>query len=347
MGIKDINATVKEISPDAFTKRPLSYFAGTAIAIDANLWMYKAKSSAMKAQLSAIPTVTDPTPLEPIIAIIISNMYGFISQFVKHNITPVWIFDGPVGHPEKIKAARLRRKVEREVKKTNIEDERKRILALSPLERTTAVLFNFRKMLLTDISVGQEEIDSVKHELTSLGVPNFDAPWDAEIFASVLSVERKVVGVWTIDTDTYAAGARLVFTGFSTERSAEGLCVDIVIPAIIHEDMGMTFEQFRDFCIILQCDFNVRIPMFGPKTALKLYRKYNCDLDLMMESEPGYDWSLLNVENCRELLAGPIETEITIENLRIDRRRWAERLEGRDFFMEPPETDPEMIEIEE
>lgn len=348
MGIKDINATVREISPDAFTKVPLANLSGSALAIDANIWMYKFKSSAMKDYLGRISTnPTDPIPLEPIIQTIIAHLYGFMEKLTSFNITPVWIFDGPLGHPEKIKAARMRRKVEREVKKANIEQERLRIIELSPLERTTSVLVNFKKMLLADVSVNQEELDAVKDELMQLGVPCYDAPWDAEIFASVLSLERKVVGVWTVDTDSYAAGARAVFTGFSTEKSELGPCFDAVFPVIIHEDMGMTLEQFRDFCIILQCDFNVRIPKLGPKTALKLYKKYNYDLDLLMESEPLYDWDLLNVQNCRELLAGPCETSVKISDLKIDRCKWREHLEKKELFIEPPSIDPELVEIEE
>lgn len=348
MGIKDINATVKEVSPDAFVKVALSDLAGTAIAIDANIWMYKAKSSAMKDYLGQLSTnPTESIPLEPIVKIIIAQMYGFIGKITSHEITPVWIFDGPMGHPEKIKAARMRRKVERETKKANIEQERQRIIEMSPLERTTSVLFNFKKMLLADVSVCQEELDAVKNELIQLGIPTYDAPWDAEIFASVLSLERKVIGVWTVDTDSYAAGARAVFTGFSTEKSERGLCFDAVFPTIIHEDLGMTLEQFRDFCIMLQCDFNVRIPKLGPKTALKLYKKYNYDLDFLMESEPSYDWELLNVQNCRELLAGPCETSITISELRIDPCKWRETIEKKDFFIEPPSIYPKMIEIEE
>lgn len=346
MGIKDLTKFLEEkkLDKDAKVLVPLKDLSGYAIAIDANVWMYRAESGAMKSYLSSVfVDVTDLIPIEPIIRVIISQMYGLLEKFILYNITPVWIFDGPA-HPEKEKAAKMRRKIEKISKKENIEAERKRIIEMSPLERTTDVIANFKKMLLQNIRVGGEEIDAVFGELTSLGIPCFIAPYDSEILCSALSREKKVIGVFSNDSDCYASGARAIFKSFSAQPTEDGLCFETIIPSVIHENMGMDLRQFRDFCIMLQCDFNVRIPGLGPVNAYRLLQRYGNDLDALMEAEPHRDWELLNVHNSRELLHGPSETCIDMSELFIDRQKWNSVIETKDFFLAPPETDPILVE---
>ncbi len=349
MGIEGLKPYLKTHSKDAFQTVPLSNLGGYAIAIDGNGWMYKAKSFALKVYLQSVfVDVTAPIPQELIIKYIINNFYGFIGKLTSHNITPVWIFDGPAAHPAKEAAARLRRKVHKEDRKVKIEEERLAIMEMSALERTPDIINKFKNLLIGHVTVNQSEIDAVMNEANELGLPLFEAPYDAEILASALSVENKVIGVWAKDTDCIAAGARVVFDGFSKELSEDGVIVDAIIPYIVYEDLEMTLDQFRDFCIACQCDFNVRIKGLGPAKMRKLLLKYANDLDLLMESEPKHDWSLLNVEISRELLTGPNETCINIEDLAIDRKKWTLKMETNDVSFVPlPETDPIMVEIME
>lgn len=347
MGIEGLKPFLKKESKDAFDTIPLSNLSGYAIAIDGNGWMYKAKSFALKVYLQSVfIDVTAPIPQEPIIKYIINNFYGFIGKLTSHNITPVWIFDGPAAHPAKEAAARMRRKVYKEDRKVKIEDERLAIMEMSPLERTPEVINHFKNSLIGYVTVNQSEITAVMNEVDELGLPLFEAPYDAEILASAMSVERLVIGVWAKDTDCIAAGARVVFDGFSKEPSEDGVQVDIIVPYIAYEDLQMTPDQFRDFCIACQCDFNVRIKGLGPVKMRKLLLKYDNDLDLLMKSEPKHDWSLLNVEISRELLTGPNETCISIDDLAINRKKWLQKMETNDVSFVPlPETDPIMVEI--
>ena len=72
MGIKHLNALLREVVPSAITEIAMSELKGKKIAIDASIYMYR--------------FLADDALLE--------NIYLMISLFRKHQIIPVFIFDG-------------------------------------------------------------------------------------------------------------------------------------------------------------------------------------------------------------------------------------------------------------
>lgn len=340
MGISDINSTLKKVAPDAFMEVPLANFSGYAIAIDANLWLFKAKSAATK---DAVKTSSDPLkPLDSKMMIenIKYQFHGFVFKLCSEGITPVWVFDGAT-HQAKI--ACQKRKAIRDAKKIDIESERKRIEQLSLLERTSEIP-GFVKKLISSCAPTRDEGLALRAEAESLGVPVLQAPHDAEIYASALSRSRLVAGVWTTDTDTYAAGALLTITGFSEEYYAEGVHVKVVVNAIITDTLGITREELRDLCIMHECDFNKRIPKLGPVTILKMLERYEWNLDRFIEAEPDRDWDCLNLKECREIFDGPDVSGVQISDLVIDRSKWHNVMRSKTYDLEiPPE--PRLVEL--
>lgn len=339
MGIKDINATLKKYIPDAFMSIPLSKFSGKAIGIDASLWMFKAKSSAMKDVLRGMPDQLQPLDEDLLVKSMIHQFYGLTFKICSCGVTPVWIFDGTT-HPAKI--ACDRRKKTRVIKKANIADERERLLAMDPLSRK-GEMDKFVKSLLGNFCFTTKESDALKKEIQSLGLPMFIAPHDAEIFAAALSAKNLLIGVWTTDTDTYAAGSLTTITGFSKGYSKEGLMVDIVLLSMILDRFGITQSQFVDFCVMHECDFNQRIPGLGPVNIMKKLDEYDWDLDTFISSEPNRDWDLINIDECRSIFAGPDVSKISISDIRIDSHKWATHMRSKTFDIEIPKTP---IEVE-
>lgn len=346
MGITGINNTLKGdekkpgLCPEAFTEIELSRFSGYAIGIDSSLWLFKAKSAALKDYYKSMLDPLDPINEETIIDNIVKQFYGFVFKLCNAGITPVWIFDGKT-HPAKI--ACDARKAKRDVRKVDIEAERSRIRELSILERAHEIP-NFVKKLLSCICITKKEIEAVKAEAEALGLPSFTAPHDGEIFASALSRQRLLIGVWTTDTDTYACGALLTFKGFSSGSYLEGTKVDVFVPAVVLDSLSITQEQFRDLCIMHECDFNKRIPGFGPASIVRALEKNSWDLDQVRSSDPTKDWESLNLEECREIFNGPCVDEYNIEMMKIDRYKWEAKLRTKLFEIEYPPT-PMMVEL--
>lgn len=340
MGIRDVNKTLKTLIPDAFMEIPMSNFRGKAIAIDASLYMFKSKSSALKDVLSITKDPLKALDSKLLIESMIKQFYGFTYKICNFGITPVWIFDGKT-HPAKL--ATDRRKKIKTNKKVTLEEERVRLEAMDPLERIVEI-DKFIKGVLSCLSFTKEEESTLKNEIKELGLPCFDAPHDAEIFASAMSKRKLILGVWTTDTDTYAAGSLSTMTGFSQGYFKEGPKVEIVVPSIILEELSITQEQFRDFCILHECDFNQRIPGMGPAKILKKMDEYDWNLDKFREAEPGLDWEILNIDECRAIFDGPDVSHIKISDLAIDRVKWSEKMRTKTFEMELP-PDPELVEV--
>lgn len=333
MGIKDINKNLQKLCPEAFKSIPLESLRGKAIGIDASLWLFRSKSSAMKDALRMIEDPLEALDSGLITENLIKQMYGFVYKLMMAGITPVWIFDGP-SHPAKL--AVQKRKTCREKIKTSIDEERSRIGSLDILSRKKEYP-EFVRLLLTNIFFTKNEEQSLYDEIHSLGLPIFRAPHDGEIFASVLSRRGLLYGVWTTDTDTYAVGAYATLSNFSKGYSSEGTKVDAVIPSVIIEKLGITHSQFVDFCILHECDFNLRIPKLGPVGILKKMETYNWDLDLFKEKEPSLPWEMVNIELCREIFKGPDTSEISADDLKIDGKKWTEKIKTLAFTMPLPD----------
>lgn len=133
-------------------------------------------------------------------------------------------------------------------------------------------------------------------------------------------------------------------TGFSQGYFKEGTKVEIFVPSIVLDELKITQEQFRDFCILHECDFNQRIPKFGPASILKKMVQYEWDLDKFREAEPGLDWDILNIDECRTIFDGPDVSHITISDLKIDRVKWLEKMRTKTFDMELS-PDPEEVDV--
>jgi 5'-3' exonuclease len=337
MGIKDINVALRKYTPEAFMSVPISQFSGKAIGIDASLWMFKAKSSALKDIVRSMKDPLQDIDQNVIIKSMISQFYGFMSKICNVNITPVWIFDGKT-HPAKIAVERRKK-----AKKISIQDERERLRKMDLLERKPEI-DKFINSLLNCFCFTQAEEDSIKMEIQNLGMPMFIAPYDAEIFASKLSKNKLIIGVWTTDTDTYASGSMITFLGFSNGSSSRKIMVDIVLVSTILYSLDITQDQFRDFCILHECDFNIRIPGMGPITIKKKMDMYKWDLDCFMKSEPEKEWRLLNVQECRKIFDGPDVEDITIKDMYIDRKKWKDHMMTKTFNIQIPDN-PKIVRL--
>ena len=132
MGIKDINKSLRKYAPNAFVKFPLNKAYGNAIGIDANGWLFKTKSAAMKDVLRITHDPLQALDEQKLIESMIQIFYKFIYNLCQNGITPVWIFDGEK-HPCKL--AVERRRIKKDSLRLDMETERKRLLEMDPLSR--------------------------------------------------------------------------------------------------------------------------------------------------------------------------------------------------------------------
>jgi len=77
-----------------------------------------------------------------------------------------------------------------------------------------------------------------------------------------------VNGVISEDIDTLVFGAERIIKRFNREQIASEIALSEILTAL-----GLSYEQFIDFCILCGCDYTGKINGIGPVKALKLIKE--------------------------------------------------------------------------
>ncbi len=267
---------------------------------------------------------------------VFNRVNGFVWEMIYHGITPVFIYDGPAIH-EKNSYARERRKQARVAAQDRIAALKKQILDTPLLERSGRDFTDLRKFLSAapPIKPYKDFPQFFTHLAGNLGVPCLEAPNEAEKFCAYLASAGIAVASYTTDTDSYVFGAPIVLSAIDQETKSDNynqqleaaaaetaetgdpvhvakkecsthFCA-VVTPMIINR-LKLTQRQFVDFCIMLGCDFNSRVPGVGPKRSWKLLNEVleSCGgsdrvIEKVAEANPKFEWGVLAAERCREI----------------------------------------------
>ncbi len=77
-----------------------------------------------------------------------------------------------------------------------------------------------------------------------------------------------VNGVISEDIDTLVFGADRIIKRFNREHIANEIALSEVLSGL-----GLSYDQFIDFCILCGCDYTAKINGIGPVKALKLIKQ--------------------------------------------------------------------------
>jgi flap endonuclease-1 len=246
------------------TKVDFQNIAGKSIAIDAYNALY---------QFLAIIRQPDGTPLKDYSGRITSHLSGLFyrtANLVEMGIKVAYVFDGV---PPTLKEVEIKRrarikadalvKYEAAIKDGKIEQARS-------YAQMTSKLKDYMP-------------DDSKRLLTELGVPWIQAPSEGEAQAAYLTQKADADYCASQDYDSLLFGAmsliRNVTISGRRKVPRKNIYVEVV-PEIIKLDhvlkeLDITREQLIDVAILVGTDFNPDgVKGIGPKTALKLIKKY-------------------------------------------------------------------------
>ena len=278
MGIKDFYKAVELLcGGNVIETHHISDFAGYKVAIDISVFLYK--------------TIRSAGPVRWIDSFLI-----FLCLLKRNNIIPVAIFDGPNPPPEKkaeqerrraenekviakLKVARkIYQKIKDEIAKGNDDlDEDLQIQARGILEskgrkKISTVIYSdardvaaamkeaIEKYEVQTLPITDDYKKKAKEALEIMGIAQFQADGEAEALCSALCVKGLVDAVMSEDTDTLAYGTPLLLAKIDLKKHevvAVQLC-DIL------KHSGLNYEEFRDFTILLQNDYNRRVKGYPP-----------------------------------------------------------------------------------
>lgn len=297
----------------AFRTVPLLTFANHRIPIDASGWSFTYFAPQWK---EVVMKSINPIDEDPDMAIAWKatkeKFLGFILDYLKCGITPVFIFDGEE-IPDKVETKKKRAEKN---KKTKDEANalREELRGVPSLLRQPQAVQKYKEKLCWSLPLRNNNIEELKSMCDGIGIPWLVAPNEGEAYASHLAMEGLGIAIWSNDSDPHAIGCPITIQGF--EAGSRGQNVEVVLVPPILRGLNMSQDIFRDLCIMGGCDFNTNITRVAIATALKKLRQYGSVEDYLRYN-PQVDGSVLNLDNCRKYL-GYKPTGISHEDTRLN-----------------------------
>jgi len=274
----------------------LEALSGKKVAVDAFNTLY---------QFLSIIRQPDGTPLMDSKGRVTSHLSGLFYRNINllmTGIKPVYVFDGE--SPE-LKQDEIERR--REIRETAREEWK--------LAKEEGRIEEARKAAQASSRLTDSMVQESKELLTALGIPVYQAPSEGEALAAQMARQKQVWGSASQDNDSLLYNCPRMIRNLSItgrRRIARSKRYKTINPEVIDLDMNLRLlkisrEQLIDIAILVGTDYNDKVPGIGPKTALKLVRKYG-DLE-KASKEKGFELDF-PYERIREIFLDPPEVDI-------------------------------------
>tara|TARA_B100001094_G_scaffold333226_1_gene409640 strand:+ start:5423 stop:6415 length:993 start_codon:yes stop_codon:yes gene_type:complete len=250
MGIKSLTKTIQREAPSSIVNENLYKLSGKRIAVDASLIIYQQLLNNSRGKLFKTT--------EGKITNHITGLFYKIMNYISLNITLIFIFDGkpPDNKQECIKERREKSEKAKELCITATTQEEK------------------HKYEKASIRVTKEMINDVKQLLTLMGVSYIHPNGEGEAYASELCRIGYVDYVLSEDMDSLVYGCPKLIRKCVDKTMKRKDIISIFHYDQMIKDIGLTKDQFIEFCILCGCDYCQSPSKIGPITALKLIKQY-------------------------------------------------------------------------
>lgn len=249
MGIKGLNRFLRNTCEKNIYQVSLWELHGKTIAIDTSIYLYKYKGEGSE---------------------LIDGFYHMISLFKFHGIIPLFVFDGkPPSEKNKIIEKRRYEKKNAELKYNRLKESNR--------DNNTYQLTQLRKQFTR---ISSQDICDVKHLLRLMGVSYYECTGESDAVCVKLVETNIAYACLSEDMDMFVYGCNKVLRYLSLLNST----VVVYDFKGILETLHITFQEFREICVISGTDYNA-----GPENiinlqkALILFMKYKTG-----ESNGGY-----------------------------------------------------------
>jgi 5'-3' exonuclease len=312
MGIKSLSKFLHDNFPELFEQVHISEYAYERVCVDISLYLCNYKALYGDEWLGAFVKL--------------------ITSLRQNNVHCVFVYD--TGSPpekavEKEERQEKRRKVEERVSALEeaiekyytekivepilLEFQEQRGLENVRMLKQGQVSVNInaienavKKMRKQLFNITQKDFETTRELFDIMRVPYYNAPLEAETMGADLCKRGMVHAVLTEDTDVLAYGAPVFLTKYNV---MSGTCFRVKYQDLLKR-MGLTPEQFLDFCIMCGTDYNKNIFRVGPAKAYKLIQEYGNIEDIALNTS--LDISVLNHVRTRELFTDYEQAQIKI-----------------------------------
>ena len=264
MGIKSINKLLKTKCPNAICKTNISQFANQTIFVDTSIFMYKYKYAGD----------------------IISNFIRMINKLLSHNIIPIFIFDGK---PKENKIIMKERKEKREKAKLKLQGLEEQLINKASEYNITIVdklpenielaevpepikkiIEDIERTERQNIRVTYKDFQDLKTLLTTMNITYVQADCESDLMIPYIIDKYKYKPLClSDDTDFLVHNINLI----SKFDNRTGI-IDYTDIEKVKTDLGLTYNEFVDMCILMGCDYCTSPKGVGPMTSYKIIKKY-------------------------------------------------------------------------
>lgn len=190
--------------------------------------------------------------------IIFSHLLGLLQRTVKlleHGIKPVWVFDGKP-------------------------PEEKHRVSPDNCPEVTRIVSTKTTTKYGTVTLTMDMIEEMKKLLDFLGVPYVQAASEAESQCAALCKENKADYIVSEDMDSLAFGGKSLIRGMCNKENQLYQQIDLQKSL---DNLGLTYDQFVDMCVLCGCDYSEKIDGIGPCKAYRLIKKLG-DLESVAKS---------------------------------------------------------------
>jgi len=307
---------------DIIESRVISFgdLKGKIIAIDAYNALY---------QFLSIIRQPDGTPLRDSMGRVTSHLSGLLyrtSNYVAEGIKPVYVFDG---RPPDLKMRTVEERIE--IRKKAAE-EWEEMLKKGEIEEA-----RIRAQQASFLTKGM--VSEAKKLLDYMGIPWVQAPSEGEAQAAYMARKGDAYASASQDFDSLLFGAPILVRNMAItgrrKLPRKRIYVEVK-PEMINlnenlKKLEITREQLVDIGILVGTDYNKGIKGIGPKTALKLIKKFGNLENVMREKKI----EIKHYEEIREIfLNPPVTNDYTLSWKNVDEEKLKEFLCGEHDFSE-------------
>ena len=270
---------MKKQVPNCFRRTPLSELGLTRVAIDINIYVYRFRGE--EAWIVRFEKLFDMLKI--------------------HNISPLCIFDSR--SPVEKDTVRMQRGVQRlqtskkiadlEYGLTRTSEETDSWSPARTVDETESLISRLKNK---NARISTDMIVSLHALMMERRIPFIYAPMEAETMCHDLCQTGVVDAVMSEDTDLYGYITPVVWSQFDLANE----CVLVASGSSIPLSLGLTKEEFLDFCILCGTDYNPAVPCLSFDIAFWLVQIFG-SIEEIIAQLPEVEMGMLNHVRVREL----------------------------------------------
>ena len=231
MGIHRLNQFLRDNGAAHVRQVAMGDLAGKKLAVDASIYMYRFLGDRC----------------------LLAGIYQMATLLRRWGVTAVFVFDGA---PPKQKQEAQRERQKRKEEAFLAHQQLERALRHEGGDAAVSASAELSQLRRKSLRLGRRRVGEVRSLLGLLGVPQMDAPGEADALCAALVASGDCWGCLSDDTDLFACGCPRVLRRLDIVR---GVC-DLYDWQGQRTGLGIAQGEFQLLCAAAGCDYGPGVP---------------------------------------------------------------------------------------